>query len=208
MLPIAQASHSRQVEALREGLLAALAGITPRAGNRPDAVHRRRGLDRPATLGPEYWYRNLRHRALPGRRAAPARRRTLDVRRGQPAPTLTLGIEDTAVDAGPPTPLSWTPCAATTAGRAGCCSPWPKRRSTACRWTGRRSSPGPGRAGSSCPPTPSSGSATGWTPPAAGDPLGVGQHEGGHPLLGAAVELPGGAGTVFTGRLSLTDHHG
>ncbi|MFT2020316.1 SDR family NAD(P)-dependent oxidoreductase, partial [Streptomyces sp. 796.1] len=40
---------------------------------------------------------------------------------------------------------------------------------------------------------------------AAGDPAGWGQSAVGHPLLGAAVELADGAGTVFTGRVSLAD---
>ncbi|MBB4678293.1 type I polyketide synthase [Crossiella cryophila] len=44
--------------------------------------------------------------------------------------------------------------------------------------------------------------ATGWT----GDLTSVGQQNTGHPLLGAAVALPGSGGIVFTGRLSLTSH--
>ena len=37
----------------------------------------------------------------------------------------------------------------------------------------------------------------------AGDPAGLGLAAAGHPLLGAAVELPGTGGVVLTGRLSL-----
>jgi acyl transferase domain-containing protein/NADPH:quinone reductase-like Zn-dependent oxidoreductase/acyl carrier protein len=44
------------------------------------------------------------------------------------------------------------------------------------------------------------------TPPAAGDAGGLGLEAAGHPLLGAAVELAGGDGLVFTGRLSTRTH--
>ncbi|WP_189938806.1 type I polyketide synthase, partial [Streptomyces sulfonofaciens] len=40
--------------------------------------------------------------------------------------------------------------------------------------------------------------------PPAGDALSAGLDDAGHPLLGAAVDLPDGQGVVFTGRLSLT----
>ena len=43
-------------------------------------------------------------------------------------------------------------------------------------------------------------------PAAGGDPAGLGLAAAGHPLLGAAVELPGTGGVVLTGRLSLATH--
>src|SRR6202050_4631907 len=43
-------------------------------------------------------------------------------------------------------------------------------------------------------------------PAAGGDPAGLGLVAAGHPLLGAAVELPGAGGVVLTGRLSLATH--
>ena len=69
-----------------------------------------------------------------------------------------------------------------------------------------------GRAGWTCPPTRSSGSGTGWPGRAGADAAGLGLEAAGHPLLGAAVELPGPGGLVLTGRLSaaaqpwLADH--
>ncbi|ALG12160.1 type I polyketide synthase [Kibdelosporangium phytohabitans] len=45
-----------------------------------------------------------------------------------------------------------------------------------------------------------------WVAPAvvrAEDPAAIGQHATGHPLLGAAVDLPGSGGVVLTGRLSV-----
>ncbi len=60
MIPVDYASHSPQVEAVREDMLAALAGITPRASSVPfySAVT---GLPiDTADLTADYWYRNLR----------------------------------------------------------------------------------------------------------------------------------------------------
>ena len=49
--------------------------------------------------------------------------------------------------------------------------------------------------GSRCPPTPSSASATGWTPAAAPPtPARSASSDPGHPLLGAAIEDPDGEG--------------
>ena len=66
------------------------------------------------------------------------------------------------------------------------------------RRLGGRCSPAPAPAASTCRPTPSSGSGTGWTPaPPPGDVDGAGLGAAGHPLLGAAVELPTAAGCVL-----------
>src|ERR1700729_4396113 len=43
-------------------------------------------------------------------------------------------------------------------------------------------------------------------PAVTGNPVGLGQAAAGHPLLGAAVELPETGGVVLTGRLSLATH--
>jgi len=54
------AGHSAQVDALRADLLAAFAGITPRAGGVPFHSTVTGGPVAPEDLGPEYWFRNLR----------------------------------------------------------------------------------------------------------------------------------------------------
>jgi polyketide synthase 12 len=54
------ASHSPQVEPLREELLEALAGIVPRSGDVPFYSTVTGGLLDTAELGNEYWYRNTR----------------------------------------------------------------------------------------------------------------------------------------------------
>ena len=59
-VPATVASHSPQVEPLREELLEALAGIAPRAGEAAFHSTVTGGLLDTAELGPEYWYRNTR----------------------------------------------------------------------------------------------------------------------------------------------------
>src|ERR1700684_1475862 len=88
-----------------------------------------------------------------------------------------------------------------TAGWAGSRRRWRRCGWLAAGWTGRGGSPARA-AGWICPLTRSSGGGTGRGGPAGG----VGRVGVGHPLLGAAVELPGTGGVVLTGRLSLATH--
>ena len=202
------ASHNGQVEAVRERLCTALAGIRPRTGSVPMLSTVDADWVEPGTLGPDYWYRNLRHtvrlRDAVQQLIDAGHRTFLEV---SPHPTLTFGIEDTAADAGADDtlvldtlrrddggphrlllslagahvgglPVDWTPCYAGTDARHTGLPTYPFQRQR--YWLD--------------------------APPAGADPLGVGQTDGRHPLLGAAVELPNGAGTLFTGRLSLATH--
>src|ERR1700683_2998276 len=90
-----------------------------------------------------------------------------------------------------------------TAAWAGWPPRWRRCGWPAAGWTGRGGSPARA-AGWICPPTRSSGSGAGRGGPAGvGDPAGLGLAAAGHPLLAAAVELPGTGGVVLTGRLSL-----
>jgi acyl transferase domain-containing protein/NADPH:quinone reductase-like Zn-dependent oxidoreductase/acyl carrier protein len=65
-IPVDYASHSAEVEAVRDELLAALAPITPVAGSVP--LHSTVSGERidPTTLDAAYWYRNLRETVLFG----------------------------------------------------------------------------------------------------------------------------------------------
>jgi acyl transferase domain-containing protein/thioesterase domain-containing protein/acyl carrier protein len=58
------ASHSVQVETLREELLESLAGISPRSGDVPFHSTVTGGVLDTADLGTEYWYRNTRRTVL------------------------------------------------------------------------------------------------------------------------------------------------
>jgi acyl transferase domain-containing protein/NAD(P)-dependent dehydrogenase (short-subunit alcohol dehydrogenase family)/acyl carrier protein len=60
LVPATVATHSRQAEPLREELLAALDGITPRSGNIPFLSTVTGGFLDTAELDAEYWYRNMR----------------------------------------------------------------------------------------------------------------------------------------------------
>src|ERR1700691_1630724 len=93
-----------------------------------------------------------------------------------------------------------------TAGWAGSRRRWRRCGWLAAGWTGRGGSPARA-AGWICPLTRSSGGGTGLGGRrGVGVPPGVGRVGVGHPLLGAAVDLPGTGGVVLTGRLSLATH--
>src|SRR5262249_14487988 len=60
-VPVDYASHSAQVEQIRDRLAAALDGIAPRSGEVPFYSTLTGGLLDTAGLDADYWYRNLRH---------------------------------------------------------------------------------------------------------------------------------------------------
>ena len=100
-VPATIPSHSALVEPLREEVLEALSGISPRSGEIPfHSTVTGEVLDT-AELGPEYWYRNLR-RAV---RLEPVVRALLGAGVGalieiSPHPVLAVGLEETVEDAG------------------------------------------------------------------------------------------------------------
>ena len=96
------------------------------------------------------------------------------------------------------------PCATEGTGPARSSPPWRRPTSRARRSTGPPCIPAPTTSRS--PPTPSSASASGWSrSPPPGTPPSLGQEPGGHPFLGAVVELPD-EGLLMTGRVSLQTH--
>ncbi|MCA2313526.1 type I polyketide synthase [Mycobacterium sp. WUMAC-025] len=211
------ASHSVEVEAIRDDLAEALSGIEPRSsriaffstvtGNRLDTA----GLDT------DYWYRNIRQTVQfdqAVRSASEHGYRTFI--ESSPHPALVAGIEDTANhqadrnaevceakviptlgrdDGG----LDRFLTSATTAFVAG----------VSVRWRGAL-----GGAGFVELPTYAFDRRRFWLSGegVAADATGLGLGTSEHPLLGAVVELPASGGVVLTGRLSpsqqgwLTDH--
>ncbi|ORB82751.1 polyketide synthase [Mycobacterium kansasii] len=207
------ASHSAEVEAIRDQLVAALAGIEPRSsrtiffssvtGNRLDT----------ADLDADYWYRNIRQtvqfeQAL--RSACTNGYRTFI--ESSPHPALIAGIEDTATDCAPDS----EPVVVPTLGRQeGGLGRFLLSAASAfvsgvqVNWRGLLD-------GAQFVELPTyafdkrrfwlSGEGLGV------DASGLGLAAGQHALLGAVVELPASGGVVLTGRLSsssqawLADH--
>ncbi|MBZ4322078.1 type I polyketide synthase, partial [Streptomyces huiliensis] len=102
-VPVDYASHSAQVERVRERVLADLAGIRPRTGTVPFHSTLTGDVFDTAGLDAGYWYRNLRETV----RFEPVVRGLLAQGHGafvecSPHPVLTVGIEETAQDANVP----------------------------------------------------------------------------------------------------------
>ncbi|MGD0063774.1 MAG: SDR family NAD(P)-dependent oxidoreductase [Streptosporangiaceae bacterium] len=95
------ASHSAQVEQLRDVLLARLAGITPRESQIPFFSTVTGDWISTASLDAQYWYQNLRHtvRLEESVRALLAQGHDVFVE-CSPHPVLTVGLEETIADAG------------------------------------------------------------------------------------------------------------
>ncbi|MFB9903089.1 type I polyketide synthase [Allokutzneria oryzae] len=100
-IPVSYASHSAQVEVLRERLLDSLAPISPRAGHIPFFSSVTGSTVDTTGLDAGYWYRNLRQTVL----FADATRALLDAGHRvfveiSPHPVLTAAIQRTAEDEG------------------------------------------------------------------------------------------------------------
>jgi len=201
------APHCADIDAVRESLLAGLAGVRPRQGTVPMVSTVDGKWVEPAALDAGYWFRNLRQTVLfhdAARLLFGAGYRTfVEV---SPHPTLTFNMQDAAADAG--------------------------FVDLALIETLRRDDGGSVRLLASLGQAYVAGLSVDWRPAyegtgarrvdlptyafqrqrywldatrAAGDPASMGQRDPGHPLLSAAVELPGTGGTVFTGRLSVAE---
>ncbi|MBT2899083.1 type I polyketide synthase, partial [Streptomyces sp. McG3] len=100
-VPVRYASHSRYVEELRTPLLAALDGLTPRAATVPFLSTVTGESVDTATLGADYWYRNLRQTVrldeAVGTLLGRGHRAFAEM---SPHPVLTAGLLDTAEQAG------------------------------------------------------------------------------------------------------------
>src|SRR6202042_2885195 len=203
------ASHSPVVEGVRGQVEDALAGVTAQ----PGTVTVVSGADGQVLDGTVmdggYWYRSLREpvqfqRALQTL-AATGHRIFIEV---SPHPVLTPAIEDTLSD---------------TSART---------RGMAVTGTLRRDDGGLDRLAASLAQVWVAGGGVDWSrwfpgpqsrvdlptyafqrqrywpgrPTASGNPVGLGLVAAGHPLLGAAVEVPESGGVVLTGRLSLATH--
>ncbi len=208
------ASHSPQVEAIREQLLSDLAPIEPRPAATPFYSAMSATPLEGSELGPEYWYRSLREpvrfeqtvRALIGD--------GFDVFvEASPHPVLTLAVQETAERGGE----EHDPVATIGSLRRG--EGGLARFTTALAEAHAHGAPldwqrlFAGQRPERVPlPTYAFQRKRYWNEPtiAAGDASANGQSASDHPLLGAAISLPGqdgeGRGWLLTGRLSLKTH--
>ncbi|MEE4592906.1 SDR family NAD(P)-dependent oxidoreductase [Streptomyces sp. DSM 41524] len=208
-IPVDYASHCAHVEAIEGELRQALGGIAPRSSSVPFYSTVIGGVLDTAELDAGYWYRNLRQtvRFDEAVRALLADGFQVFVE-ASAHPVLTMGVEQTAEDHG---------TRVTAVGSL------------------RRDEGGLERFMTSLAEAYVGGASVDWArlfagtgakrvdlptyafqrthfwleseaPDAAGDVASVGLDSAGHPLLGAAVPLPGSDGFLLTGRLSLRTH--
>ncbi len=215
------ASHCPAIETVRGQVEDALAGVSAAPGTVTVVSGADGHVIDGTVMDAQYWYRSLRepvqfHRAVQTL-AASGHRVFIEV---SPHPVLTPAIEDTL--AGASVGVGGGAGTGSGAGGAGVVT-----------GTLRRDDGGPGRLAASLAQVWVAGGAVDWArwfpgprnrvdlptyafqrehywldmvPARAGDPEELGQAAARHPLLGAAVELPGSGGFVLTGRLSLATH--
>ncbi len=204
------AGHSPQIEPLREQLLEACSRLAAHPGEIPFYSAVTGGRLDMGSLDAEYWYRNTREtvqfdatmRAL----LADGHRAFIEI---SPHPVLAPGMQATLDDAfedsrdvaivgslrrGERGPVRFL----TSLGEV-----W--ARGLEVDWSAVHRGSGARRV---LLPSYAFQRERYWLAPGtgAGDVGAVGQAAAGHPLLGAAVELAGGSGWLFTGRLSLESH--
>jgi acyl transferase domain-containing protein/acyl carrier protein len=100
-IPVDYASHGPDVEGLHDDIVGALDGVTPRSADIAFYSTLTGGALDTTTMDADYWYRNLRNPVL----FEPATRALLDAGYDtfievSPHPVLTIGVEQTAEDAG------------------------------------------------------------------------------------------------------------
>jgi polyketide synthase 12 len=201
------ASHSPQVEAIRDQLLEALDGIEPRPSRVPFCSTLSGEVVDTGTLDAGYWYRNLRE---PGQFETAVRALAADGHglfvEVSPHPVLVPPVQDT---------LDELDRSAVAIGTLRRDQGGASRMVTALAEAWTHGAPidwaplFPGQAHSIDLPTYSFQRRHYWPAPrsqASADPVDLGQVAADHPLLGASVELAGSGSVVLTGRLSLASH--
>ena len=215
------ASHCPQVESLREELLVALSGITPRSSDVAFYSTVTGGLLDTAELDPDYWYRNMREPVqFEGAMRSLLADRTQALVEVSPHPVLTIGMRET-IDAflaevredgraGEPT----TRPAVGVLGSLRRAEPERERfvRSLSEAWTHGIEVDWAGLLGGApaelveLPTYPFQRRHYWLESGQIGEAMAIGQARPDHPLLGAVVALADESGWLFTGRLSLRTH--
>ncbi len=205
-IPVDYASHSRQVEVIQGRLEGELAQISPRSGEIPFYSTAVGGVVDTAGLDGAYWYRSLRQTVL----FEQTTRLLLEDSFSafvevSPHPVLTMAVEETAeATRGEPDAVAVIGSLRREQGgleRFLCSLAEAHVHGVQVDWAALFA----GRGARRVPlPTYAFQRRRYWLASgvSSGDASALGQSPTGHPLLGAAVELPEG-GHVFTGRLSL-----
>ncbi len=213
-IPVGYASHSMQIEEIREELLQACVGIEPSSGGVPFYSTVRGGVVDTASLDAEYWFGNLREPVLfePVVVGLLGEGFRTFVEVG-PHPVLTVGVGeavDAVVNAGELVEGSVLLAGSLRREQGGLerfllslGEVWV--RGVDVDWRAVFAGSGARRVGL---PAYAFQRERYWLSPAAGagDVAALGQASARHPLLGAAVGLADGEGWLFTGRLSLESH--
>ncbi|AQA11939.1 type I polyketide synthase [Streptomyces malaysiensis] len=206
-VPVDYASHSAQVELLREELLELLAPVRSKTAEVPFLSTVTGEWVEGPELDAEYWFTNLRRTVeLEG-----AVRRLLDEGFGafiesSAHPVLTMGVQETAEDAG----REAAAIGSLRRDEGGLDRFWTSlgeawTRGVTVDWEAVYEGTGAVRVEL---PTYAFQHERYWieVPLSVGDVASAGLGAAGHPLLGAAVELPDSDGFLLTGRLSLQTH--
>ncbi|WNE96626.1 type I polyketide synthase [Streptomyces luomodiensis] len=206
-VPVDYASHSAQVELLRDELLELLAPVQPKAAEVPFLSTVTGEWVAGSELDAEYWFTNLRRTV----ELESGVRRLLDEGFGvfiesSAHPVLTMGVQETAEDAG----VDAAAIGSLRRDEGGLDRFWASvgeawTRGVAVDWEAVFEGTGARRIGL---PTYAFQHQRYWieVPASAGDVSSAGLGSADHPLLGAAVELPDTDGFLLTGRLSLHTH--
>ena len=207
-IPVDYASHSAQVESLRDELLDVLAPVTPGGGSVPLYSTVTGAVMDTAGMGAEYWYRNLRQSVEfeDATRALLEDGHTTFIE-CSPHPVLTIGLQETAESTDNQAAVLGTlrrdegglDCFAAALAEAhihGVTVDWPALHA------------GTGSRRIDLPTYPFQHHRYWLTPSTAGvmDLSSAGQRSVDHPLLGAALQLADGDRFLLTGRLSLETH--
>ncbi|MFZ0719213.1 acyltransferase domain-containing protein, partial [Mycobacterium sp.] len=197
------ASHSVAVDAIREQLAEALAGIEPQSARTVFFSTVTGGILDSAELTADYWFRNIRQTVefdSAVRTASAGGYRTFI--ESSPHPALIAGIEDTAADGGADAVVVPT-LGREDGGLTRFLSSAAQAFVSGVKVDWRAAVPG---AGFVELPTYAFERRRFWLSGegAAIDAAGLGLEAGEHALLGAVVELPDSGGVVLTGRLSPT----
>ncbi len=206
-IPVGYASHSAQIEEIRGELLEGFGEIEPVSGGVPFFSTVTGALIDTAELDGEYWYRNLRETV----RFEHATRLLLEdgyrafVEVG-PHPVLSVGVRETVEDCGEAGVLVTGSLRRDDGGLERFLSSLGEAwvHGVDVDWT--RVYEGAGAARVALPTYAFQRELFWLQARGAGDVAAAGLERSDHPLLGAAVGLAGGAGHVFTGRLSLREH--